>query len=109
MDYCKNQAWLYPALEAFRNYTGGETELEDPPYISLDPIPTEWPVVMEVENFTVSPAGSLTVTNWGENHFYGATFSNSLLKSNCCESKSHLQEVVTKVCVFVCMGSRPSS
>lgn len=48
-------------------------------WISLDPVPTPWPIIAEAENFTVvGPAGrTWGVTPWGGDHLYGATFSNT--------------------------------
>ena len=62
---------LTPGLPQVENFTASET-------ISLDAVPTPWPVITEVENFTVSiEAGDISTTNWGGDHYYGATFSNT--------------------------------
>ena len=44
-------------------------------WVSLDPVPTDWPIIAEAENFTLS--GGWSVTEWGQDHYYGATFSNT--------------------------------
>jgi hypothetical protein len=46
-------------------------------WISLDLVPTDWPVIAEAENFTIGSGSGWSVTAWGQNHYYGATFSNT--------------------------------
>ena len=57
--------------------SGNRTVEADPP----GPYFETWPVVAEAENFTLTPATesnpAFSVTNWGQDHFYGATFSNT--------------------------------
>ena len=48
--------------------------------VSLDPIPTPWPIIAEVENFTlVAEVGPFNVTAWGQDHYFGATLSNTFV------------------------------
>ena len=54
-----------------------DADLQD--YVTLDPIATVWPVILEAENFTVAPPGAWNVTTWGRDHYYGATFSNTFV------------------------------
>ena len=51
-----------------------DTERE---WVSLDPVATAWPLIAEAENFTVSSGAGWAVTEWGHDHYYGATFSNT--------------------------------
>jgi hypothetical protein len=49
-------------------------------WVSLDPVPTPWPIIVEAENFSFNEGGAATgwqVTAWGQDHYYGATFSNT--------------------------------
>ena len=46
-----------------------------------EPYFESWPVIAEAENFTLSSANATNpgfkVTHWGQDHLYGATFSNT--------------------------------
>jgi hypothetical protein len=42
-----------------------------------DPEGTFWPPAAEIENFTVTPKGSMAPTEWGREHYFGATFSDT--------------------------------
>ena len=58
-----------------------EETYDDLDYVSLDPIATVWPVIVECENMTITPAdgSGFNVTTWGRSHYYGATFSNTFV------------------------------
>ena len=44
---------------------------------SLDPEGTFWPPTAEIENFTVTPRGTIRAVEWGREHYFGATFSDT--------------------------------
>jgi hypothetical protein len=61
------------------NRTVGQQQQRDAEWVSLEPgqAVTNWPLILEAENFTVAAGAGWSVTEWGRDHYYGATFSNT--------------------------------